>query len=341
MPTIRDVAQQAGVSTATVSYVLNDGPRPVSAETRAKVLQAVADLGYKPNRLARQLARKNTRVIGITIPNSSDLFFAELAHSVEDAAYAAGFNLILCDSNQDLERELSYFPVLEERRIDGILLITCGLDSERLHTIVKETPLVILDREIHRAQFDTVIFDNFGAGMQATQHLLEHGHTHIACIAGPRHFVGACERMEGYRHALAQRGIVPSEELIRWADYTFEGGMAAAHALLRDDVRPSAVFASNDEMGVAVIQAALELGIRVPQDLGVASIGDSFLGTIVSPKLTTVTTSISDMGRLGAKMLFERVEGTAPPSFRRVVLTTQLKVRESCGCKPLSVHRPQ
>lgn len=332
MPTVRDVAQAAGVSTATVSYVLNDGPRPVSPETRARVLQAIAQLEYKPNRLARHLARKTTRAIAITIPNSSDLFFAELAHSVEDVAYAAGFNLILCDANRELERELSYFPVLDERRIDGILLITSGLDAERLHALVPDTPLVILDREIPGAQFDTVLFDNFGAALQATQHLIEHGHTRIACITGPRQLSGARERVEGYRHALAQRGLTDDAALIAWADYSFNGGLAAAQRLLTTAPRPSAIFTSNDEMGVAVIQAARDLGIRVPQELAVASIGDSFLGTIVSPKLTTVTTSISDMGRLGATMLLERVQGTAPAAFRRVVLKTHLKVRESCGC---------
>jgi LacI family transcriptional regulator len=292
----------------------------------------MSHLGYKPNRLARQLARKTTRAIAITIPNSSDLFFAELAHSVEDVAYAAGFNLILCDSNRALERELSYFPVLDERRIDGILLITSGLESAQLHSLVNDTPLVILDREIPGAQFDTVVFDNFGAGLQATQHLLEHGHTRVACITGPRQLAGARERVAGYRQAHAQRGLAVDETLIGWADYTFAGGLVAAQALLAARPRPTAIFTSNDEMGVAVVQAARELGIAVPQALAVASIGDSFLGTIVSPKLTTVTTSISDMGRLGAKMLLERVQGTAPAAFRHVVLKTELKVRESCGC---------
>ena len=269
MSTMRDVAQMAGVSTATVSYVVNGGPRPVAAETQARVLLAMQTLGYKPNKLAQGLARKKTQAVAIIAPNNSDSFFAQLAQSVEAVAYDAGFNLILCNSMQSLERELDYFDLLADKHIDGILLTTCGIAGSDLRQVMaRDIPLVILDREIAGVALDTVIFDNRAAGYQATEHMIEHGHRAIGFLAGPQALIGAMKRMQGYRECLLAHGIKPQEEWIGWADYTFDGGYRAMRSILAGDTRPTAVIASNDEMGVAVIHAVTRAWAARPMRRG-------------------------------------------------------------------------
>ena len=333
MVTMRDVAKLAGVSLPVVSYVINGGPRPVSPGTRSRVLRVIEELGYKPNRLARGLARKGTFSIALIIPNISDLFFAHLGQAVEESAYAAGFSLLLCNTGQDKGREIAYFNLLAEKRIDGILLVTSGLDAGQLQNASGEDlPLVVLDREVDGSFVDTVIFDNYASGKQSAEHLIQHGCKRIACIAGPKTLSGAVQRVEGYKGALKQAGIAPVDNLIRWCDYTFEGGMKAASGLLKGKVRPQAILACNDEMGTASMHAARQAGIDVPQQLAVAGIGDSFIGQMVIPRLTTVNASVDDMGRTGMEMLLERIRGTAPRAQRRVVLDTKLIIRGSCGC---------
>jgi LacI family transcriptional regulator len=333
MATMRDVAKLAGVSAPTVSYVINNGPRPVSDETRARVIRAIEKLGYQPNRLARVLARKTSRSIALIIPDSSDLFFARLSRAVEQVAYSSGFNLFLCNAGKDIGREMSYFSLLAEKHVDGILLITCGIDAAMLtHAIPQDFPLVILDREIQGALMDTVVFDNYAAGKQAAEHLLKHGYSRVACLAGPRSLYGAVQRVDGYKAAVREAGITLNNELIRWSDYTFDGGLREALQLLNRTDHPDAIVACNDDMGVAAIHAARERGMHVPGDVAVMGIGDSFIGRAVIPQLSTVSASVDEMGRMGAELLLERIKGTAPFSQRHIILKTVPLARESCGC---------
>jgi LacI family transcriptional regulator len=334
MTTMRDVALRAGVSLPTVSYVVNNGPRPVSASTRAKVLEVINELGYKPNQLAKSLARKNTRAIALIVPNSSDLFFARLAQVVEEAAYSAGYNLFICNTQQDIQREKNYYSLLIEKHIDGILLVTCGIKPDQLRDAVGDNlPLVILDREIEGAFLDTIVYNNYMGGKQATEHLLMHGHTRIGCLAGPRVLLGARQRVEGYKDALRQVGIKPENSMIRWLDYTFEGGLRGTLELLDGVERPTAIVACNDEMGVASIHAARRRGLQIPRDVALVGIGDSFIGQICIPQLTTIFGSLDVMGRMGAETLLARVNGTASLTPSRQILDTKLLVRESCGCR--------
>ena len=342
MVNMRDVARLAGVSAPTVSYVINNGPRPVSEETRARVQRAIKELGYKPNTLARGLARKATLSIAFIVPDISDLFFARLAHAVEEVAYSSGFSLFLCNTERDLRREISYFSLLAEKRVDGVLLISCGISSEQLRRCISEDlPLVVLDREIKGATADTVLFDTFAAGKQATEHMIKHGYNRIACLAGPKPLIGAVQRVEGYRAALEEHGIAPDNELIRWSDYTFKDGLGVAGEMLRESRKFQAIVACNDEMGVSAIHAARRLGMRVPEDMAVIGIGDSFIGQTVIPQLTTISGSVDEMGHLGTELLLDRVRGVASWTQKHIVLETTPVIRESCGCgRSAGVERP-
>ncbi|HEY8745535.1 MAG TPA: LacI family DNA-binding transcriptional regulator [Chloroflexota bacterium] len=332
-----DVARLAGVSAATVSYVLNGGPRPVMDETREKVLQAIEQLDYKPNLLARRMARKKTHAVALVVPDIANPFFAKLSHHVEDAAFAAGYTLILCNCSHDVERERAHLALLDEKRIDGILLITSGLGRDDVRGIVeRHTPVVLLDRDVAGATVDAVLTDNVAIGRSAVEHLLGHGYTAIACLAGPQGLAEAVQRVEGYQQALRQYDLTPEPRLVRWHDLTFEGGYRALHSLFAAGLRPRAVFASNDQMAVGALHAAHELGLTVPADLAIVGVDDTLPSAIAVPPLTTVAQPIAAMGRRGLALLLDRVKGTASPAAQHVVLAPELIVRGSCGCAPTS-----
>ncbi len=329
-----DVARLAGVSTATVSYVVNDGPRPVASETREKVLRAIQILGYKPNKFANHLARKKTRAAALVVPDNTNPFFAELARSVQQAAFAAGYHIILCNSDQAPDRELSYFDLFQAKHIDGILLVTSGLSPGLLDRVLElDIPIVAVDREVPGLAVDTVMLDNTVAAQMAAEHLLQHGHSTIGCIGGPPHLPNAVQRVNGYRQALHIQGIQPQEDLVRTTEFTIEGGYEAGKRLFHDGLRPTAIVAGDDQIAVGVLHAARELGIGVPHELAVVGFDDTFVAKISSPRLTTIAQPIAEISSLGVSRLLGRINGTVSGPPRRTTVQGNLVVRESCGCK--------
>ncbi len=332
--TRKDVARLAGVSTATVSYVVNDGPRPVALETREKVLWAIKVLGYKPNKLANHLARKKTRTVALVVPDNTNPFFAELARSIQHAAFAAGYHIILCNSDRAPDRELSYFDLFQAKHIDGILLVTSGLSPELLDRVSElEIPIVAVDREVPGLAVDAIMVDNTVAAELVTEHLLQHGHSRVACIGGPTHLPNAVQRVNGYRQALQLHGIQPEENLVCAAEFTVEGGYEAGKWLLHNGFRPTAIFAGDDQIAAGVLHAARDLGVDVPRELAVAGFDDTFVAKISSPKLTTVAQPVGEMSRVAVSTLLERINGTLSGLPHRTTLQGSLVVRESCGCK--------
>lgn len=332
-----DVARLAGVSAATVSYVMNDGPRPVTDETREKVLRAIEQLAYKPNLLARRMARKRTRAVALVVPDIANPFFAELSRQVGDAAFDAGYTLILCSSNHDPERERAHLALLDEKRIDGILLVTSGLGHDGIRSVLqRQIPLVLLDRQVGRDAVDTMLTDNAAIGRRAAEHLVEHGYTAVACLAGPQDLPEAQQRVEGFRQGLEAQRIRLDAGTIRWQDWTLGGGYQGLHSLFNAGLQPRAVFASNDQMAVGALHAAQERGLRVPEDLAIISVDNTLPSAMAVPPLTTVAQPIAALGRRGLALLLERVRGTAPSTPVQDILSPQLVVRSSCGCLPTS-----
>lgn len=271
------------------------------------------------------------------IPDNANPFFAQLSRAVEETAFEAGLTLVLCNSSQDPKREVVYFSALQSKRIDGVLLITSGLDASQVHALVDSgIPLVVLDREIPNVYVDTVLVDNVSLGYAATKHLLQHGHRTIACLSGPSSLLNSVERVKGYKQALSESGIATDESLICCGDFTFEGGYSAAKKILAKDTRPSALVASNDLMAIGAIHAVREIGLSVPNDLAIVSIDDILLAKISVPPLTTVAQPIWEMGQTATRLLVDRIRGNASPTPRRIVLNGNLVVRESCGCRVAS-----
>ena len=330
MATIKDVAQHAQVSVTTVSHVVN-GTRHVSAEGRERVEHAIRALGYVPSAIARSLKRNNTRTLGMLIPNSSNPYFAEIVHAVEDRAFGAGYNLILCNTNDEPHRQGSYLQVLAERRIDGLIVVSTGHDATLPTQLAGlQVPTVLVDREIEidEQPGDLVETAHMQGGQLATQHLLALGHRRIACIHGPAGLRPSEQRIAGWRSALAGAGCDHGDALLWDGHFTSQGGYDAMHALLRSAVPPSAVFVCNDLMAMGALCAAHERGLRVPEALSLVGFDDIELAAFTSPPLTTVAQPKQRIGAQAVDMLLERIDGKRQAA-RQVMLQPELRVRAS------------
>jgi LacI family transcriptional regulator len=328
MTTIREVAETAGVSYATVSHVINN-TRLVSQETRERVLAAMDALNYRPNALARSLRQGKTNTIGLVLPDSANPFFAEISSSIEDETFKKGYSVFLCNTELDTQRELFYVDVLSKKQVDGIIFVAAGDKADSLDFLLeRRMPVVMVDRDIPNVEADVVLTDHQLGGYLATRHLIELGHTRIACIAGPSSITPGAERMIGYRRALEEAGISYDEKLVIPGDYHPQSGLEITHFILEMDPRPSAIFALNDLMALGALRAAAEAGYSVPKDLAIVGYDDLELSHFTNPPLTTIAQPKKEIGVQAVNLLVDRMsQKNRPPS--RVVLPPELIVRRS------------
>jgi LacI family transcriptional regulator len=329
MVTMKDVARRARVSTATVSHVINE-TRFVSDELKARVYRAMRELNYHPNAIARSLRRKKTHNIGMILPDISYPFLAEVARGVEDAGFELGYNVILCDSNGNLEKEATCIGLLQEKKVDGIVFVAAGESSSHVQALIEQgMPMVVCDRELPGIEVDTVIADNVGSGFQATEHLIGLEHRRIGCIAGPQVLEISNKRVEGHKRALERYGIPLPEELMVRGDFRCRGGYEAMRELLALDEPPTAIFTCNDLMAIGAICAVSQKKLRIPQDIAVVGCDDIALASFTNPSLTTVTQPKHEMGATAVEMLVERIRDKSKPPTRWL-LPTELVIRDSC-----------
>ena len=331
--TIKDIAARAGVSISTVSRVVNNTAR-VDPATEQRVHEAIAALGYRPNLLARSFRRKVTQTIGLLVPDNSNPYFAELARVIEDAGFADGYSVILCNSDLSPEKQLAYMDVLLAKQVDGIIMISTGLirgddathDIEWLQQV--GVPWLVIDRDLGEAAVDQLLVDNHEGGYLAGRYLIEHGHTDLACVVGPNDLTPSAGRIAGFRRALDEAGIeLPPDAVVR-GNGRYDGGVRAVDTLRQRGVRFSAIFAFNDQMAIGVIGALQRVGRSVPGEVSVVGFDNISYGAAAYPALTTIAQPITEMGTAGVRMLLDRIrQPHAPP--RRVVLSTTLLERES------------
>jgi len=266
----------------------------------------------------------------MVIPDNCNPFFAEVARGIEDASFEQGYNVILCNSDGDVEKELDYLELLARKRVDGLVLVSAGASQATVDIMAgQEMAAVVVDREISGLRADLVMTDNRQGGYQATSYLLGLGHRRIACIAGPSPLTPSANRVAGYRTALSEVGVPVDEGLILAGDFQSRSGYAAMQTFLKLAERPTAVFACNDVMAMGVICAIHRAGLRVPDDISVIGFDDIALASFTWPPLTTVAQAKYEMGMLAFEMLRERMrdEELSP---RRELLETELVIRESC-----------
>jgi LacI family transcriptional regulator len=326
--TIRDVAHSAGVSAATVSRVLNGYPH-VSPTVVHRVQAAVAALGYRPNGVARSLRQKSTRVWGLIIADIQNPFFTAIVRGVEDVAYESGSSLLLCNSDENLEKEQLYLDIMLGERVAGVLIAPASQRESDFSMLLQHNiPVVAIDRTCDRTPVDTVLVDNRTAARDATTHLLEAGSRRVACIVGSPLISTSAERLAGYSDALNAAGISYDERLVRYADSQTAGGYAAMHELLAHAEAPDAVFVGNNLMTIGALEAIRANGLSIPADIAIVGFDDMVWASVAAPSLTALAQPTYDVGHLGGSLLARRIAGSSstPKTYS---LQAELKVRES------------
>lgn len=331
MVTARDVAERAGVSTSTVSHVLN-GTRVVSRELRARVLDAAHDLGYEANAVARSLKTRRSHTIALITPDIGNPFFTSVVRGVEDVTGARGYGLILCNTGEDPGREEAYLRMLGAQRVDGMILVPSGdrypyLDR-LLHT---RTALVLLDRVIDDPTTPAVTLDNVDAARVATRHLVGLGHRRIGFVAPRMGTSSATERIAGYRQELEQSGIAYDPALVRDGRSLLEEARTATGELLELPERPTALIVGNNLMTLGAVAAIERHGLRIPQDVALVGFDDAVWADVLHPRLTTIAQPTYQLGRTAADLLMRRIDDPGAQVPFRTAMSGRLIVRDSCG----------
>lgn len=324
--TIYDVAREANVSMATVSRVVNGNPN-VKPATRKKVQDAIKDLGYRPNAVARGLASKKTTTVGVIIPDISNLFYAELARGIEDIATMYKYNIILSNSDENSEKELHLFNSMLGKQVDGMVLMSSSLTDELIDEIKRSpVPVVLAAAEDGEKNIPSVRIDYVTAVTDAMKIFFEKGHKRVAFIGGPKSELNVNEKLEGYRKSYQDAGLEVDESLIWFGDHSYESGMEAFDHILES--KPTAIFVCNDEMSIGVIHAAQDRGYNVPNDFEVIGFDDTKLSIMVRPQLTTVVQPIYDIGAVAMRLLTKYMNKETVEEHS-VILPHRINVRNS------------
>jgi LacI family transcriptional regulator len=324
--TITDVARRANVSPATVSRVLN-GTSAVAAEKADRIRKAIADLNYEPFGPARALRQQRVRVWAVIIADVENPFFTSVVRGIEDVAYANGYRLVLCNSDENLAKEAGYVDIAIRERMAGLVIAVASTTESRLDRLARENiPVVAIDRRVTGHNIDSVVVDNRGGARDGTRHLLENGWGRIGCVVGPTHISTSNERLAGYRDALAEAGHTLDRALVRRADFREDGGYKATRALLEMARPPDAMFIANNMMTLGALHAIQDLGLRVPRDLGVIGFDDSPTADLMRPRLTVVAQPTYEIGQVAGELLVSASADRAP---EHVVLAPTLIVRDS------------
>ena len=330
--TIVDIARRLGVSAMTVSRALT-GNSEVSDKTRKRVLACAGEMGYKPNRWARSLVTRRTLIIGVVFPDISHSFFAEVLRGIEEVVHAAGFNLLLCDSWLDADKERSEIEMLVGSRVEGLIVAseqpeTAPQTFARLKQ--RGMPVVLVDRFFPGLEIPSVLVDDFEVGRMATKHLLDLGHRRIAHIRGPE-VSPASLRYRGYLDTLRAHGIRVRRKWIMEGRFDIQSGREATNALLALKSRPTAVFAGNDPMAIGAVYACRDAGLRVPGDLSIVGAGNIEGAHHPNPFVTTVDWPRVDLGRAAGTLLLSIIKNAASRTTPVKVFQPRLLVRQSTG----------
>lgn len=327
---IKDVAAKAGVSVSTVSRVLNGG-KNVSQETMKNVLKAIDELKYTPSYIARSLVTRNTNMLGVIVSDLTSSFFSTILSSIEKTASLNNYNLLVCNIDENLDKEFRYLNLFEQMRVNGIILMHEKVD-EKIRNILEETNIPVIFCSCKVADIDamSILIDDFSAAYDATKYLLGLGHERIAYIGGDlRDITSGQNRYEGYRKALEKSNVKINEEYIKFGDYKLMTGYKLMAELIKCKPVPSAIFAASDDMAVGALNYLLDHGYKVPEDFSIMGFDGSSMGEIVRPRLTTVQQPINEMGAMAVKVLIDYLnEGTA--FMEQIIMKHSILKRESC-----------
>lgn len=326
MVSIKEVAEAAGVSTATVSRVLANGQH-VRPAVRQRVLATVSQLGYRPNLIARSLRTRQSNAIGLIVSDIRNPFFTSLSRAVEDSACAQGFSVLLCNTDEDPKKEATYLNLMRDAHVAGVICSPTRHIVAKLASLRPELPTVIVDRSVPDVDVDMVLLDNVDAAYQLTTHLLERGYRRIGALLGDVSTTGR-ERYQGYEQALRAHGLAPVPALVRSVRPTMEAGYPATLEVLDVTPPPDAILAGNSLLAAGALQAIRERRLTIPDDLALVSFDETAWEALVEPPITLIAQPTYEIGKTAAELLLQRVAEPRRPA-RQVILKGQLVVRRS------------
>lgn len=328
--TIKDIARLAGVSTATVSKVVNGKDERITDATRQRVLRVIKEQHYVPNRVASSMVTKQTKTLGLVIPDIANPFFPELARGAEDYAQEAGYTLILCNSDNELDKEDTYIAMLQEKMVDGLIFTASSRRTEISSALGRvRIPVITVDRQIEGLSAQSkIMVDNDRGALKAVNHLLERGYRKIFHLAGPMTSRPAKQRYAGYLEAHRNHGVIPPEGHLLEGEYVPTWGVEAVEGLIARKADFDALFCDNDLIAIGAMKTLIRAGYRVPEDVGVVGYDDIYLAALVNPGLTTVRQPIYEMGYTAARQLIAMIEGNTR-EMQEITLATELVIRES------------
>jgi LacI family transcriptional regulator len=330
--TMSDVAREAGVSLMTVSRVVNNKGE-ISQETRQMVQDVIERLGYRPSGIARSLAGGQTYTIGLVVPDIANPYFSGIAHGVASVANVEGFGVLLCDCEEDTSLELTMLDVLEEKRVDGVIVAAPRTRTEELLPILaRHQNVVVINRLFEETDTPVasgyVLNNDMTGAYLSTCHLLGSGHQVIGFLAGPASSYGSMRRLVGYRTALEENGLEVISEIVRYCIPTVDGGKDATTQLIQEHPEITALFCFNDLVAIGALQSCHQLDLSVPADLAVIGYDDIPMASWVTPTLTTCKVNFEDMGKKATRLLFNHINNCAG-NCKNIVLEPQIVIRDS------------
>ncbi len=333
MPTLKEVAKYAKVSITTVSRVMNEADK-VNPETRERVQRAMRELDYQPNRVAQRLrtSKGQSKLLGLIIPDIQNQFYSSIVRGVEDVAYGKDYAVILCNSDENPNKERFYLDVLQSESVDGIILPPIHQYSKVVEGLIESgVPVVCVDRKLVREAVDTVVINNVRGGYLAVKHMIDFGHRRIAILTSSSQFSSFEERLAGYKNALQDHNIEPDENLIKEGDpRSTESAYLFTKELLKLHHPPTAIFATNNLMTLGALEAVHEEKLNVPDNISIVGFDDMPWARAISPPLTVIKQPGYEMGRRATELLFQRVEDPKREPVQ-IIMEPTLIIRKSTG----------
>jgi DNA-binding LacI/PurR family transcriptional regulator len=331
MASMNEVAKRAGVSVATVSRVLNNSNN-VNDVTRTKILKAIKDLNYQPNRVAKRLRSKSvsSNLIGVLIPDIQNPFYVDVLRGIEDVASSNNYAIIMCNFGQDQERERMYLEILQSESIDGLIAAPASEDDPQLKKMLSNgLPVVCVDRGLKDTDVDVVLVNNFDGAYKAVDHLVKQGYRRIAYISGLLTIPSSRLRERGYKEALQDNGIEIDQELIRYGDSKHESGVRLCEELLNMANPPDAVFTGNNLITLGALETIHRRGIKIPSEIAIVGFDDMYWSNSLNPPLTAVRQPAYEIGKRAGELLIQRIENPERECIQ-MILNAELKIRSSC-----------
>ncbi len=331
--TIREIARRAGVSTATVSRVLND-IGPVREATRQKILAIAKELNYRPNPMARSLTTRQTNTIGLILPELVDEFFMNLIHTIDEEVFRANRFLMVASSHSQRNVVETLLDFMGSGRVDGVILMAPQINIDVANLVRHSKRPVVLLNSINHQQTVSFNIDNYQGAYSITEHLIKHGYRRIAMIQGPTGNCDAEERFRGFCDALQHHKLTLNEHWVVLGQFTEESGYHAFNRLMSQTMRPDAIFAANDMMAIGVYKSAQQFGLNIPKDVAVVGFDDIYATQLLNPRLTTVHVPIDELGMKAIRYLLKMISGEVDPhKAYHESITTGLVIGGSCGCQ--------